>query len=135
MKEVAKFRVSKFLDEFAHAHSVRFGSFDDLGGVGLRLINGDLFYFKLEPCAQKIIIFFWLVKSCVLTEHELTDINESLEFVQVNSNGRVAFFEEFGLVYFNVLDLEVAGDEFFGVSADSMLNGYKALMKQLERIG
>ncbi|SEE34725.1 hypothetical protein SAMN04490194_1871 [Pseudomonas migulae] len=135
MKMGAEFQVGKFLDKFVSDYYVGVGYFEDLSVVGFRLAGGDLFYFKLEPCAQKVTLFFLLDGACSLTEHELLDINESLGFSEINLNGSVVFFEGVGLVYFNFVGRDVIDDEFLGKSVDALLSGYKELIKFIELSG
>lgn len=134
MRQATTFQVGRFVERFVTENDMECGFFDDLSKVGFRLLNNDMFYFQLEPCMQKIIMFFSSVKPCVLTSHEIVELNESLGFAEINSKGRVVVSDEYGLVYFNVKAGGGIDAEFLESSVVEFLSGYKKLNEFIKKM-
>ncbi|EXF96349.1 hypothetical protein HK44_022865 [Pseudomonas fluorescens HK44] len=79
-------------------------------------------------------MFFCSAKPCLLTSHELFELNESLGFVEVNSKGRVVVSEDHGLVFFNVKAGDVVDAEFLDASVVEFLSGYNKLNELIELV-
>ncbi|MBH1967566.1 MAG: hypothetical protein I8H81_05205 [Pseudomonadales bacterium] len=124
-----EFQVRRFIEGVVERNDIRGLSIDPLGGFGLGLSGGDIFYVELQSCGQQIVLFFYAPWEIPITENELFILNDFPDAEMFDFIVRVVVMPNEGLVCFAIIESVEIDSEMLEASLELLRLRYRKLQE------
>lgn len=124
-----EFQVRRFIEGVVERNDIRGLSIDSLGGFGLGLSGGDIFYVELQSCGQQIVMFFYSPWEIPVTENELFMLNDFPDVEMFDFIVRVVVMPNEGLVCFAIIESVEIDCEMLKASLELLSLRYRKLQE------
>jgi hypothetical protein len=102
---------------------------DEIGSIGLRLSNADHFYLRIEPCAEKVIVFFKIDFPTLITAEEIRRL-EDATLRDAPSNVSLKLIDDHCVLLLKTMPSETFFHDIVNEDLEKFFTRYERLMEQ-----